>query len=138
MRVVLDTNVLVSAMLTPGGPAHQVLQLILRGDVTLCLDARISAEYHDVLTRGQFRFPRGDVEQLLTAVREDAQEILAAPVPGRFPDEDDRVFAEVAVAASAAALITGNTRHFRAAEALTIRVMTPAEFLRWWRRQPRA
>ncbi len=134
MRVVLDTNVVVSALLTPGGTAHQVLQLALQGDVQLCIDARIQAEYQEVLTRGQFRFAVRDVERLLEALWVHAQQVLAGLVPGQLPDEDDRMFIEVAVAAQADALVTGNLRHYRLAETLGIRVLAPGAFLRWWSR----
>lgn len=135
MRVVLDTNVLVSAILTPGRSAHQVLLLTLRGDLQLCVDRRIVAEYREVLARKRFGFVPDLVEDLLEALLEEALEVLPAPLPGRFPDEADRAFVEVAVAAGARVVITGNARHFGAAQKAGVLVKSPGEFLaRWLRR----
>ena len=51
MRIVLDTNVLVSGFLSPHGPPGAILRSILTGSITLCFDERILAEYRDVLMR---------------------------------------------------------------------------------------
>ncbi len=134
MRIVLDTNVVVSAMLTPGGPSHQVIQMVFRGDLQPCVDGRMLAEYREVLTRGKFRLSVQVVEEFLTALLMDAQEVLPAPVSGRFPDESDRAFVEVGISGQADALVTWNLRHFRVAESLGIRVKTPRDFLAWLRR----
>ncbi len=130
MRVVLDTNVLVSAILSPGGPAHRVVQLALRGDLQLFVDRRMVMEYREVLTRGEFEFSPKVVEELLEALLVEAQEVVPEPIPGRFVDETDRAFLEVAVAGQVEAVITSNVRHFRMAEAFKIPVQNPAEFLR--------
>lgn len=135
MRVVLDTNVLVSAVLTPGGSAHQVIQLVLRGDLQLCVDSRIVAEYREILARGKFGFSTSLIGEFLEALLEEAQEVLPGPLPGRFPDEADRIFLEVAVSGGAAAVVTGNARHFHAAKEQGIPVKSPSEFLAWWLRR---
>lgn len=135
MRVVLDTNVLVSAILTPGGSAHQVVQLVLRGDLHLCVDSRIIAEYREILARSKFGFSTSLVEEFLETLLEEAQEILSEPAPGRFPDEADRAFLEVAVSGGAEVVVTGNARHFHAAVGLGVLVKSPGEFLVWWARR---
>ncbi len=135
MRVVLDTNVLVSAVLTPGGLAHQVVQMVLRGDLQLCVDGRIVDEYREVLTRGKFGFPPRLTGMFLGSLLEEAQQVLPTPVSGRFPDDSDRAFVEVALAGQAEALITGNVRHFRLPQTRGIAVKTPSEFLTWWRQK---
>jgi len=66
---------------------------------------------------------------------EEAQQVLPAPIEGRFPDESDRAFVEVAIAGQVQALITGNVRHFHVAETVGIRVKTPSEFLMGWGRR---
>ena len=131
-RIVLDTNVLVSAVLSPRGASHRVLLLVLRGEIQLAIDHRIQEEYREVLARGKFRFDLKLINELLMALFQEAQEVIPAPVAGSFPDEDDRVFVEVALASQAQALVTGNTRHYHAARDLGLRVMTPVEFLSWW------
>jgi len=133
VKVVLDTNVLVSALLSPFGPPARVLDLALSGDVTLAYDDRIMAEYRAVLTRPRFGFNQEDVAALLAFVRDEGQATVAANWPRSMPDDDDVAFVEVAASAEAT-LITGNTRHFPPDVANPVAVMTPAEFmaLRQW------
>ena len=59
MRIVLDTNVLVSALLSPHGAPAAVLQLVVTGRVVLCFDARVLSEYREVLRREKFDFDMG-------------------------------------------------------------------------------
>ena len=132
MRAVLDTNILVSAILTPGGPAHQVVQLVFRGDLQICIDNRIVSEYHEVLTRGKFSFSSKIVQEFLESLLVEAQEVLCEPIPGRFPNESDRAFIETAVAGRAGVLVTGNLKDFRVAQKFGVVVKTPSEFLKWW------
>ena len=51
MFAVIDTNILVSALWSPGGPPAQILGLVLQGTVRPCYDYRIMEEYRDVLNR---------------------------------------------------------------------------------------
>ena len=69
MKIVLDTNVIVSAVLSPHGPPAQVLGLALDGLITLCVDGRIEAEYREVLNRPKLGLAAGDVETLREAGR---------------------------------------------------------------------
>lgn len=80
MQIVLDTNVLVSAILTPGGPAHRIIQIVLRGDLELCVDGRIVEEYKEVLTRRKFGLSRRETGLFLGSILETAQQVLATPV----------------------------------------------------------
>jgi hypothetical protein len=61
MKIVLDTNVLVSGLLTPYGSSGKIVRMIFSGDLTLILDARILSEYRDVLVRPKFGFNKDDV-----------------------------------------------------------------------------
>ena len=56
MRFVIDSNVVVSAMLSPHAPPAQVIRLALQGDLGLLYDGRILAEYREVLMRPKFGF----------------------------------------------------------------------------------
>lgn len=131
-RVVLDTNVLVSALLSPGGPSHRIVLLALKGDLQLVVDARIRQEYQEVLTRGRFRFSASLVTEFLGSLLGQAQEQIALPLAGWIPDEGDRPFMEVAVSGEVEAVITGNVRHYLLLRKRGTHVMTPADFLRWW------
>jgi putative PIN family toxin of toxin-antitoxin system len=128
-RLVLDTNVLVSALLNPRGAPAQVLRLVLAGEIGLCVDERILQEYYDVLTRPRFGFPVSDVNDLLAFLHEGSEVFTAVPARTISPDPYDQVFVEVALASGVSHLITGNPRHFRGLEKFGVRVVSPKQFL---------
>lgn len=132
MKIVLDTNVMVSALLRPGSVPAQVLDLVLGRQVTLALDHRIFAEYQDVLYRTGFMFPRDRVADLLEFLWRSGERIHAEPSPIRLPDPDDLKFVEVAIGALADALVTGNLRHFPAPQRHGVRVLNPRQWLEFW------
>ena len=129
MRIVADTNVLVSGLLNPRGAPGRIVDLILAGHVSMVVDDRILAEYHDVLRRGRFGFDAKDVDALLTFIDATATHVHGAPLDERLPDRDDEPFLEAAIAGEADALVTGNTRHFPARLAQGIRIVSPATFI---------
>lgn len=135
MRIVLDTNVLVSAMLTGGGAPDQVLQLILQGSATLLADSRVFAEYDEVTARPAFRFDPVERLLLLDTLEEIAEPVVAAPLKLALPDPEDRIFVEVARAGAADAIVTGNIRHFPTLRGIVeVRVLTPRQFVERMRR----
>ncbi len=73
MRVVLDTNVLVSGLLNPDGSPGRVLDLFLAGGITLLVDDRILGEYRAVLPRPKFGFDTNDVADLLAEIDAESQ-----------------------------------------------------------------
>ena len=127
MRVVVDTNVLVSALLRPGSVPAQVLDSILAGELTVLHDARILEEYGDVLNRPKFGFDSEDVAAVLLFLETAGEPVPDAHFQGRLSDEGDQPFADVAFTGGADALITGNVKHFQVGR--SIRVVTPAEWL---------
>jgi uncharacterized protein len=136
MRVVLDTNVLVSGLLNPYGPPGRIVQFVAGGDLSLCFDARIVGEYRDVLLRPKFAFRIEQVDAVMEQIQVAGVSVTARPLPHSLPDRDDEVFLEVARAA-AEYLITGNSRHYPARLRANVRVVSPAEFLELYRtRQP--
>lgn len=129
MRIVLDTNVVVSGLLNDTGVPAQVIDLCIAGDLDMLVDTRILAEYRDVLQRPELDLDASDVVGFL-AITQYAEHVVAAPLPLSLPDPDDLPFLEVAVAAGADALVTGNVKHFRPAEGrVDIPVLTPRQFL---------
>jgi putative PIN family toxin of toxin-antitoxin system len=112
MRIVLDTNVLVSGLLNPDGLPVQILNLILNGKITILFDNRIINEYTEVLKRKLFGFKDEWIEPLLDFIKSEGEFITAEPVKLEFKDEDDKVFYEVAKSGKAKYLITGNIAHF--------------------------
>ena len=136
MRIVLDTNVLVSGLLTPHGPPGRLVDLLLAGEVTLIYDDRILSEYHEVLERPRFDFDPGDVEDVLKLFATEGEAVTAPPLAVELPDPDDLPFVEVATAGRADALVTGNLRHYPAAVLPAgVRVVAVADFIREWSRR---
>ena len=129
MRIVLDTNVLVSALLVQGSVPDQVLGTVLAGHTRLALDGRIMREYRTALARPEFGFT-GDTVHDLVALVEQAEWILPDPLLLEIPDETDRPFLEVAVAGGVDALVTGHAKHFQLRTGrLDIPVLTPRQYL---------
>jgi len=69
MKVVLDTNVIVSGLLSPFGRAGEIMRLVASGKLELCYDARIISEYKSVLLRNKFSFLKESVEDLIDQIR---------------------------------------------------------------------
>jgi putative PIN family toxin of toxin-antitoxin system len=130
-RVVLDTNVLVSALLNSFGAPGRVLDLVLAGELTVAHDDRVLAEWRQVLRREKFGFSAGDVEVLLGFVEGEGISVNPSPLAIELPDQDDLPFLEVAHAAEAT-LITGNTRHYPPEARRGVAVLDPASFLDEW------
>lgn len=128
-RVVVDTNVLVAALLHPDRKPARVLSLALDGQLQLLVDERILAEYEQVLLRPKFRFEAADVAQLLAVLRSICEQVIAPPLALRLPDTGDVAFVEVAVGGCADALVTGNLRDFPQVLVDGPRVVSPGELL---------
>ena len=136
MRIVLDTNGLVSALLHPQRKPARVLEKILKGEVTILIDERILREYDEVLHLPKFDFPRHGITEVLEYFLLEGERVLPESLKVDLPDLDDLPFLEVAVSAAAEALVTGNKRHFPADRRHGVRVTSPAEFLDWLQRTP--
>lgn len=135
MRVVLDTNVIVSALLTGGGTADMAVQLVLQGAATLLADSRMLAEYDEVTARPRFGFGEAERRVFVDTSAAIAEPVVARPLRVALPDEDDRMFVEVALAGAADAIVTGNVRHFVPRRGtLGVQVWTPREFVDRMRR----
>ncbi|GAG08766.1 unnamed protein product [marine sediment metagenome] len=135
MKIVLDTNVLVAGLLNPYGPPGRIVNLVAAGEVSLCFDARITGEYREVLRRPKFPFRPEQIDALLEQVRAAGEPAAANALAQPLPDHDDEPFLEVAIAADAKYLVTGNSRHFPARLSSGVQVVSPAKFLEIYRRQ---
>ncbi len=109
---------------------------MLARHVLLALDHRIFAEYAEVLLRPEFGLPPDRVWDLLEFLWRTGEKVHAPPLETRLPDPADVMFLEVAVAAMADALVTGNTKHFPAAQRQGVRVLSPRAFLDFWAGKP--
>lgn len=112
LRLVIDTNILVSAALKPEGLPRTVLVLAMTRPARLYVSQAILAEYREVLSRREFKIRRGLRQQLLQILKNRAQLVDPVRALQVTKDPDDNKFLECADAARADYLITGNQRHF--------------------------
>jgi putative PIN family toxin of toxin-antitoxin system len=98
IRVVLDTNLLVSALLQPNGlPARLFLQSLAGMNAQLCLSGEIYAEYEEVIRRPKFKHSDFVVQQALQAIRQNGLWVKPARRVSVCLDPDDDIFLECAV-----------------------------------------
>lgn len=133
MIIVLDTNVLVAGLLSPYGPCGDIVRLASAGKLRLALDARILSEYREVLLRPKFRFDPDKIASLVDQLGRCGICVAPSPLPEPLPDPDDEAFLEVALAANAACLVTGNLAHFPAKSCGELHVLSPGDFLQSFR-----
>jgi len=111
-RVVLDTNVIVSAVLAPSGTQASVLLLALTGRIALYVSPSVLAEYEEVLRRPRLKLQPHQIDAAMAAIRRVAHLVQPTQAVSVSPHESDNRFLECAEAAEADWLVTGNTRHF--------------------------
>lgn len=130
--VVLDTNVVVSALRSRRGAAFHLLSLVGEGEFDIAISVPLALEYEDVLLRfiDEFSLEPEDVAVVLDYLCSVAKQqdifFLWRPL---LRDPKDDLVAEVGVAAGCDAIVTYNQRDFAGIERLGIRVLTPAAFL---------
>ena len=129
MKVVLDTNVLVSGLITAGGACGQIVGLIAEERIQPCVDERILLEYEAVLSRPRLQIDARDAAGVLELIRANGEVFTPAPLAQEMPDAKDRAFLEVAATAGVV-LITGNARHYPPHARAGVTVTTPTAFLK--------
>jgi putative PIN family toxin of toxin-antitoxin system len=128
IRVVIDTNVMVSAALNDRGLPAGVVSLALDGKILMFVSAPILSEYKTVLTRPELKLHPDRVKNLLDAIRRRAQVVKPTRTIAEIKkDEPDNRFLECAAASRAQYLVTGNRRHFPEAFEGTA-IVTPKQF----------
>lgn len=135
MNIVLDTNVLVSALLKAHSDAGAIVRLVMSGTVNVVYDSRILSEYRDVLCRPKFRFEKFEVEAILTQIEAEGILAVAIPLQVELPDRDDEPFLEAALAVNDTVLVTGNKKDFPLPSGSRISVFGPGEFIVYWRKK---
>ena len=127
IHAVIDTNVLVSALLTSKSDTAtvQILEAIMNGQIIPLYNEDIISEYEIVLNRPTFRFSEETVYYYINAIKEKG--VLATRIESgeAFPDSDDAVFYEIALSVEDAYVVTGDLKHFPK----TPIVVTPAQML---------
>lgn len=117
LRAVLDTNVLVSGLLSPRGPPAALLDAVAKGILTPVYSDPIFEEYVEVLMRPALRLKEQAVLELLLLFGEVGEYVTPPPSASSelsltdFPDADDIPFYAAALAGGCP-LITGNLKHY--------------------------
>jgi len=129
ISLVMDTNVLVSGLLSPHSHSAMLVRLVADGSVRVAFDERILAEYREVLGRSKFPFHPDQIEALLTQIEEEGLKITPRPIATRLPDPADLPFLEVALSAKVKILVTGNKKHYPPNCRRGVRVLSPKQCL---------
>ena len=135
MKVVLDTNVFVSGLLTPFGSSGEIVRMVFSGELELHIDARILSEYREVLQRKKFDFNKDHINVLLDFIEHYGHFVASSPLEDHLPDPDDEPFLEVAIAGEVKPLITGNAAHFPPQFRKGVDIFAPSEFIEYYRKQ---
>jgi uncharacterized protein len=128
LRLVIDTNVLVSAALRPEGLQRTTFLLSITKPARLYVSAPILEEYGDVLSRPELAIRRGLRMQLLQLIKNHGFLVVPSRRLEVTSDPDDNIFVECADAARADYLVTGNRKHFPPFWKNT-KVISPREFV---------
>jgi putative PIN family toxin of toxin-antitoxin system len=128
LRLVLDTNILVSSAIKPEGLQRTVVVLATTKPAALYVSEAVFSEYREVLARPELRIRKGLRQQLLQLIRTRSRTVTPSRALHVTKDPDDNKFLECADAARADYLVTGNARHFPNFWKKT-KVITSREFL---------
>jgi putative PIN family toxin of toxin-antitoxin system len=112
LRLVIDTNIVVSAALRSDGLQRTVFLLAITKPARLYVSDTILAEYREVLSRPVLQIRKGLRQQLLQLIRSRTHLVTPLRPLDVTKDPDDNMFLECADAARADYLVTGNPRHF--------------------------
>jgi uncharacterized protein len=136
-RIVIDTNVFVSALIQRGYPNLIVNGLIIDGKIDLCISAEILQEYYLVFKRRKFeKYPDfvSKAELLIADIESKSTKFLPSKKLNIISDKDDNKFLELVLECKADFLITGNTNDFTIKKYKRTKIVTPKEY--WENHQP--
>jgi len=132
IRVVLDTNIIISAYLNQDGLPFFILKMALARKIQMCVSEPILTEYRELLQRKSFPLDRRRANLLLKNVRSASVVFRPAVKLSETTDPDDNMFLECAQTAKAPYLVTGNLAHFPERWKYT-EVITPRGFINIWK-----
>ena len=122
--IIIDTNILVSTLLSQHGNPSLIIRMILSQSLKIVLDRRVFQEYRVVLARPRFAIDEARREELLDFLKSEGLWICPKPVFRELPDPSDLPFIELSLHTHAP-IITGNTKHYPD----DLNVLTPADFI---------
>jgi putative PIN family toxin of toxin-antitoxin system len=130
LTVVLDTNVLVSSLLSQKSWPAKILDLIMDDLIQVAYDDRILGEYEEVLSRPELHIPPPRMFAVIDHIELTGKFVASEPLPPEgYTDPDDAMFAEVFITSNADALITGNLRHYKPLLKHKALVLSPVQFM---------
>ena len=112
IKVVINTNVLISAVLNPNGVPAKIMESVYSGEFEPIVTDEILEEYHSVLNYKKFDFSHKNVTQTLNFFKQFLLPLPPASLSVKCADSDDTKFLAAAVTGEAEFLITGNRKHF--------------------------
>lgn len=112
LKVVLDTNVVVSSIISGQGAEARVFDLAINKQISLYVSKPILNEYEGVLSRPRFQLSQSQVQSILSLIRASSALVHPTEKVMVSPDEPDNRFLECAEEAKADYLVTGNKRDF--------------------------
>jgi putative PIN family toxin of toxin-antitoxin system len=129
LRVVLDTNVLISGILF-GGKPRKILEIAIRGDIRLCLSEPILEELRGVLQRSKFDYSPEMIQSILTELTGIADFVNPSETLNVIlEDPEDNRSLECAVEAKANYIISGDLHLLKLSRYRNIEVLNVAAFL---------
>ncbi len=130
MKIVIDTNVLISGMLNPSGPPGRIVDLLRSGALQVVVDDRILSEYTDILRRRYFLryFCKSEREDVIEYLSRNSHYTLSRIMAQDMPDEGDIPFLEIALS-ERVPLITGNLKHYPERARMRCNVLSPRQFI---------
>ena len=126
---VVDTNVLVSALLKEGSIPYQIIEYIRSKKIIPLFNEDIITEYIEVLVRNKFGLTEEQVKNTIALFLDHGLEIVPVEIDEFFSDNDDKIFYQIVMSSRQSGedskLVTGNIKHFPRKEF----VVTPAEMI---------
>ncbi|MGA2020187.1 MAG: putative toxin-antitoxin system toxin component, PIN family [Candidatus Sulfotelmatobacter sp.] len=129
IRAVIDTNVLVSALISPSGNEDLLLLSVKQGLVRPCFSHAVLKEYSEVLARPRFAFSPAEITALIDLLRRQGDLLHPAPLSGISPDPKDDEFIACALTTQADFVVTGNKKDFPKNQLGATQVVSAGELL---------
>lgn len=133
LRLVLDTNVLVSALLNLHVTPAKILDGFLEGRWELLVSPEILEEYETVLVRRKFAPIHQSVRETVTRLKRAAFVVFPGEMVRACSDPADNKFLACSIAGKATHLVTGNKKHFPKSPFMGILIISPAELIGYLR-----
>lgn len=130
-RVVLDTNVIVTSLLSARGASAHLIRAVMARQVVPVLTTQILAEYHEVTSRENLNIDAAAAGQLIALLMRQGFSVAPAVWHGTLPDRDDEIFMRAALATGSRIITTLNAKHYPRSLCAPVRIMTPAQALAW-------